>query len=117
MIIKSKTISIREEPISFLPEYFDLLVSNQKSSTVRLGIRLYEPGPVIVTDGGKRQITHNVSRICITRLNQLTEKDAMRDGFNSLDELQSVLRKLYPNITQKSVVTVIYFDSENNVEE
>jgi len=42
-------------------------------------------------------------------LDEITERDALRDGFNSIAELRKEIARIYPNIRDKDWVTIIDF--------
>ena len=63
-------------------------------------------------DLGNR-IAVNVTAVTIKRLNNLTEFDARRDGFDSLQDLLRALEEFYPNVSPQDLVTIIGFASKD----
>ena len=62
-----------------------------------------------VTDGSSNGIKVRVTDVKTKRLNELTETDARRDGFESIQDLIEGLKEFYPNITLQDPVTIIGF--------
>jgi hypothetical protein len=52
----------------------------------------------------------SITDVGIKRLGELTESDARRDGFCSLDELFETLMDIYPRIEPQDPVTIIGFE-------
>ena len=41
---------------------------------------------------------------------KLTDEDAKNDGFNDLGELKETLKRIYPELRERSIVTIIHFE-------
>ncbi|MEV4191204.1 ASCH domain-containing protein [Streptomyces toxytricini] len=90
--------------------YLDAVRAGRKTSTVRFRDPV-EPGPVnmvfeldedVVVPGAITQITSK-------SVAELTEEDALADGFRDLAELQDRLRFHYPDIKPTDDVSVVHF--------
>jgi hypothetical protein len=99
------------DPASELPlhsDFIPLVREGKKQSTVRKGVRKIDSSLADLVAGDYRL------RVLVTDLNvkpfaALTVADAQRDGFETLPELKSALRRFYPDISPSDPVTVIGF--------
>lgn len=90
-------------------KYVDLILSGKKTATIRLGLVRPRYKEMIVHGGGRPVAKISVKRVIYKKVKELTEEDAVKDGFNNLNELLKELRKVYPNITGDDWVTIIEF--------
>ncbi|WP_373235262.1 hypothetical protein [Mycobacterium marinum] len=80
---------------------------------MRFGHRDYRPGPARLRFGeSTREGAIVQSRL--TSVDALTVHDARSDGFQTVAELIAVLRRYYPDLTQRSPVTVVEFTCRLN---
>jgi len=110
---ESPVIGFRVEvdPVAELPlnaDFMPLVLQGKKRSTVRKGIRKIETKFADLVAGTERL------RVLITDLDvkpfrELSAADALRDGFETLGELKTTLRRFYPNIAPADPVTIIGF--------
>jgi|SRR5580658_705642 hypothetical protein len=89
-------------------EFLGLVRAGKKTSTIRRGIRTWAIGPVILTSGDE-QVVVKVTRVSHKMFGSLTEEDARRDGFDSLCDLGSALKRFYPTINSEIPVTILSF--------
>lgn len=86
-------------------EMFPLILSGKKTSTSRQGLREFEVGQefrFLSADGDIADTIVTSVEYC--KFDELTEEEAFKEGYSSLDELKDVLRNLYdvdadPNFT------------------
>ncbi len=98
------------QSIKFAPDLFEKVLKGEKLSTVRLGLRDYTLGEVLLeTPDSKYTIHGEITGLVKTQLSFLTEEDAKREGYKTLDDLLSRLKQIYPDITPDSVITVVEF--------
>lgn len=90
------------------PEYIPSVRSGDKVTTIRAGRRSYPCGPADLVASNER-IAIEIIATRIARYEDLTDEDALSDGFSSLVELQAALRRFYPNISGERPVTVVAF--------
>lgn len=88
-------------------EFAKALVEGSKTTTIRRGIYKLKHRTLIVHDGSRPVAIVNVKYVYYKRLGAITDEEARRDGFPSKQELLKALRKLYPDIKEDDVVTVI----------
>lgn len=100
----------RGEPPSLrlLPEFIDAVRRGKKSSTIRKGHREFPIG-LMLLESDTQRLPVKVTNVLHTRFCDLTDQDAKRDGFEDLNELQRTLFSIYPNLKEKSTLTVICF--------
>ncbi|MEW2615306.1 ASCH domain-containing protein [Streptomyces sp. NPDC047880] len=98
------------QALHFHPAYLDAVRAGRKTTTVRFRDPV-ETGPVnmvfelddeVVLPGVITQITSK-------RVAELTEADAIADGFRDLAELQDRLRFHYPDIKSTDDATIVHF--------
>lgn len=94
-------------------EFIPDILAGRKRSTIRKGRRTIPTG-LLVLKTENVMITVNVIRTKCCHLKSLTEEEAREDGFDTLNSLQTTLRKFYPDIAPTSWVTVIRFDTVCN---
>ena len=99
------------EKINFDSEYVEPIVSGEKITTVRRGIKSYPVGRIVeLTADGKRFALAKVKKVVVKRVSELTDEDAKRDGFESRDALISALRRIYGEIKDEEFVTIVHFE-------
>lgn len=97
------------------PEYFTAVRRGEKRSTIRAGKRLLRRGSLVLeSDNGR--LTVQVTGIKYKYFQELTDEDARLDGFADSQALRKTLYSFYPNLCERSIVTIIYFrlPDENN---
>lgn len=96
------------ERVALADQYFLLIKSGQKTTTVRYGKRNYKIGCCeFYSDNYNAQV--NVEKVEYKQFKELNESDALTDGFSCLDELKGALKGFYPNVKDDDVVTKVTF--------
>jgi len=98
------------QPLYFHRDYLDSVRTGRKTTTVRFRDpvatgpvdMVFEPDEEVVLQGVVTQITSK-------RVDELTEQDAIADGFRDLAELQDRLRYHYPDILPADDIAVVRF--------
>lgn len=90
-------------------EYVEDIISGNKTSTIRRGIVKPKYREVILHGGGYPVAKIIIKSTYYKKLRELTNSDALRDGFSSREELVHELRKLYPGIREDDWITIIEF--------
>jgi hypothetical protein len=90
-------------------EFIPLVRAGAKRSTVRAGRRRISPGPAEIVSGNAR-IPIQVTDVKYKTFADLTQADALTDGFTSREELQRELLSFYPDLRDNDAISVIYFD-------
>ena len=103
--------------LSFKAKYIEQLFNGEKTTTVRRGIITPRYDVVYIESGGKIHGTARVKFVHYTKLGELTNEDAVKDGFSSKDELIQTLREIYPDIGKDEWVTIISLGNLNRFSE
>lgn len=85
-----------------------LVLSGEKTSTVRLGIREYPLGPARFVSGAL-SIPIEITEVEFTQVARLDRRGAKSEGYGSLSELLSAVRRFYPGIAMDDDITVVRF--------
>jgi len=82
-----------------------------KTVTVRKGIRYIKDTPILMFEGldNKKEITVLVKNIEYLKFSELNVYIAEQEGM-SLLFLKKVLKDIYPDITDETYCTIIYFE-------
>lgn len=100
---KAKIPSLR-----ILPNFLDDIYTNKKYTTIRKGRKTIQPGILLLENDNNRLVV-NVTKVIYKHFDELSEEDAKNDGFNSLEDLRHAIKKLYPTIRNKNIMTIISF--------
>ncbi len=93
--------------------FVDLILSGKKRSTIRLGRVIPRYDEIIIHGGGRPIAKARITKVTYKRVRELTDEDAKKDGYNSVDELIRDLEKVYGRkISPDDVVTIIEFEVE-----
>lgn len=88
-------------------ELADLVVRGLKSTTIRLG-RLRLSHRVLTLHGGGRDVAKvEVTGVKYKKVRDLTDEDARRDGFESLEALLEALKRMYKGLDPDDTVTIL----------
>jgi len=97
------------------PKHLKALYEGRKKSTIRPGVlrvgdRLY------IHSKGRIVAIARVEEVLYKRVKELTDEDAVLDGFNSLEELIAYLKKRYPGLKDDAIVTIVRFEKVEKVD-
>ena len=99
------------ERINFDPEYVDIILNGEKTTTIRKGIKSFQVGRIVeFTVNNKVFALARVKKVVIKRVKELTDLDALRDGFQDRISLIKALRRIYGEIKDHEFVTVVHFE-------
>ncbi len=90
-------------------EYVSIILRKGKTTTIRWGIVIPKYKEIVIHGGGKVIGKAIIEDVEYKRVKDLTNKDAIRDGFSSKKELLNELSKMYPKIKKNDYVTIIKF--------
>ena len=91
-------------------EFFPAIRNGNKTSTVRRGRRHVPNGPLrFNSPRTTANVKVEVTGTRRTTLDQLTDEDAVRDGFTNRDGLVDVLTGIYGELSPTEPVTIIEF--------
>lgn len=102
---------VEVDPTVTLPldaRYFHLVRTGKKRSTIRAGKRVIPLGVARLV-GGVDSARVIVTAVETKSFSDLTEEDALRDGFESVGQLKRALHSFYPDIDDSKPMTVINF--------
>lgn len=95
--------------LNFKKEYKWKILSGAKTSTIRLRTNLKVGDEAYLVVGGETIGVARITRIDRKRVSDLTNLDAVKDGFGSLSELLKALRKHYKSIKPSTIISIIRF--------
>jgi len=87
-----------------------LLRAGRKKCTIRLGRNSVASAQIMVTDGANSvpvRIINVESDRCVK---DLTDREALAEGFQTRDELIKDLEKYYRRLDPEQPITIIYFE-------
>ena len=87
-------------------KYLDKL-GNGRFTTIRLGIIRPKYREVFIHSGGMVVAKARIINVLYKRISELTDEDAVVDGFTSRDALIDELREIYGNISNSDWVTIL----------
>ncbi|HDN75503.1 MAG TPA: ASCH domain-containing protein [Acidilobales archaeon] len=91
-------------------EYARLLLSGKKRATVRLGKVIPKYDEVIIHSWGRPIAKARIVNVVHKKVRELTDEDAIKDGFKSREELINELKNVYGNVSPDDLVTIIELD-------
>ncbi len=89
-------------------EFLPAVLEGRKVSTIRRGRRMYPLGDAVLR-AANREVMVRVERVRHSVLHNLTEEDALHDGFDNLEELLAALDRFYPELRPEDEVTIVEF--------
>jgi len=98
--------------LNFAKEYKKKIKEGLKRQTIRLSTSLREGEKVEVVAGGEVLGIAKITRVERKTIDELTDEDAKRDGFENVAQLLKALRRHYGRISNKKEVCVIGFEIE-----
>lgn len=91
-------------------EFIPAVKDGTKTSTVRKGVRSSpDLGENVTLQGAHDSVEVHITGKSYVPYRELNTHDAIRDGFKSLDELQSVLTGIYGPFDEREYVTIFKF--------
>ncbi len=91
-------------------EFAELIIKGLKTTTIRLGKVVPKSKEIIIHSGGKPIAKAVIESVEYKKVGELTDEDAKRDGYQTVDELLESLEKIYKTkISSSDVVTIIRF--------
>lgn len=103
--------------INFDKQYVEPILKGEKKTTIRKGIKLnlikdrQETGNTVeLLSEGEVFARAKITKVIVKRADELTEDDAIIDGFQNLEELTDALQDIYGEVNESDLVTIIHFD-------
>lgn len=95
--------------LRFKKRYLKALLSGQKTTTVRMSTDL-KPGDLVeLVAGGTNCGYARIEQITRKQIMALTDEDAVKDGFGSLEEFITTLKKYYKISDPETCAYIISF--------
>ncbi len=98
-------------------KFVDLILEGKKTSTIRLGYWVPKYDEIILHGGGRPFAVVRITKVERKRVSEINDEDAIRDGMNNKEELINELRKVYGNLKEDYVVTIIHFEVKKKLTE
>lgn len=91
---------------------FGLVTSGKKTSTSRKGKRDITKGLLLfkMTEDETVQTVVNVTDVKFVEYKDLTDTEAKKEGYERLEELKAVLNKIYGDIPENEIFTLIEWE-------
>src|ERR1019366_8487854 len=99
-------VDLQTTIIQIAPTFIEPILHGNKKTTIRLGHRNYRLGSAILHSESS-DIDVRITGVRVATLSILTEDDAIRDGFDTLEALRHRLCDFYPDISDESVITIV----------
>ena len=101
---------------------FNQILKGKKTSTSRFGWRNIEKGllKIKMTENTDLEVTVLVTDVIFTYYGQITEEEALKEGYESLEALRTKLEDIYGEMGEVTPFTLIWFlvpvgGSENEI--
>jgi hypothetical protein len=91
-------------------EYVNDILAGRKRATIRLGVVRLRYPELIVHGGGRPVAKVKVLSVRYKKVSELTDEDAVKDGFKTRDELIEALKQTYGDVKPDDYVTIIEFE-------
>ncbi|MGC8607415.1 MAG: ASCH domain-containing protein [Vulcanisaeta sp.] len=95
-------------------KYLDKL-DNGRFTTIRLGIIRPKYREVFIHSGGMVVARARIVNVLYKRVSELTDEDAVTDGFISRDSLIDELRKIYGDVSSNDWVTILMLEVTDRI--
>ncbi len=106
----AKTIYLRRH-IMVKGRFVDLILKGKKTTTIRLGRVVPRYDEIIIHGGGRPIAKAKIKNVIVKKVRELTEEDARKDGYESIEELLRDLENVYGRpISGDDIVTIIEFE-------
>lgn len=97
--------------LHFRMDYLQKVLLGEKTTTVRKGIVKPLHDEVYLASNGKVYGEARLKSLRFTKLSELTDEDARRDGFENREDLVNALKEIYPDLKDEDWVTIISLDN------
>lgn len=88
---------------------FENVRNGSKTATLRKGKRDYQTGNTLLY-GKKYCDMIEVNDIKYKYFSTITDEDAQQEGYDKAFELKNIMKKFYPDITEDTLCTQVWFD-------
>ncbi len=99
----------KKKVLHFRKKYEDSILSRRKRTTIRLRTGLKEGDNVVIRTGNKDIADAKITSVVTTKIKDLTEEHAIKDGFSSRQELIKELESIYGKLDEDIEVKILEF--------
>lgn len=108
--IERIVLKMGKKTLDFDEIYIRKILEEKKITTIRRGVRNFKVGEkVLITSQDRIYAEAEITEIRCLKVSDLTDEDALKDGFSSKEELLKALKKYYSSIRPSDTVTIIGF--------
>ena len=108
--IERIVLKMGKKTLDFDEIYIRKILEEKKITTIRRGARNFKVGEkVLITSQDRIYAEAEITEIRCLKVSDLTDEDALKDGFSSKEELLKALKKYYSSIRPSDTVTIIGF--------
>ncbi|MHA1628292.1 MAG: ASCH domain-containing protein [Candidatus Baldrarchaeia archaeon] len=108
--IERIVLKMGKKTLDFDEIYIRKILEEKKITTIRRGVRNFKVGEkVLITSQDRIYAEAEITEIRRLKVSDLTDEDALKDGFSSKEELLRALKKYYSSIRPSDTVTIIGF--------
>lgn len=101
------------QTLQLVIDLFPNLIDGNKLCTIRKGYRNIELGPLVfeATENPRLKYHVDVLEVEHMKLGDVTDTLAMADGYTDAKSLKEGMKRFYPDLTDDTDITIIYFDA------
>jgi len=96
--------------LKFRKRYAQKILSGEKVTTIRLETDLRPGDEVLIVAGDEPVAKAVIKSVVSKRVSELTDEDAVRDGFTRKKDLMRALRSIYGEIGEGDEVKIVEFE-------
>jgi len=100
----------KRKVLHFRKKYEDAILSRKKRTTIRLRTTLRVGDDVVIRAGKEDIADAKITSIRTTRIRDLTDEHALKDGFHSKEELINELESIYGKLDEDTEVKILEFN-------
>jgi len=97
--------------LNFSEDFTEKILRGEKIATLRLGLKDYRQGDIVVVRAGQRELGKaRIREVHVKRFRDLTQEDVEMDGYRDREELKNVLMKFYGDFKEDQIFTQVVFE-------
>ena len=100
---------VNVQNIAISSEFIELIQDGRITTTIRSIKKKYNAGPCKLESDSKFDINVFVNRIVTKKVRDLTNADAVLDGFSNAEEVRNALFRFYPSMTSDDDIQILKF--------
>ncbi|RLG48598.1 MAG: hypothetical protein DRN90_00405 [Thermoproteota archaeon] len=100
----------KKKVLHFREKYEDMILSRKKRTTIRLRTNLKVGDDVVIRAGKKDIADAKITSVRTTKIKDLTDEHAIKDGFYSKEELINELESIYGKLDEDTEVKILEFN-------